>query len=176
MAHKDTSRPIPEHWTLVIEDQKDGSSISFYTCPDTGQRFNTYEDLIRYVNYAKAAKLSIYSPDFRPLSPPRRRRKKKACEPVEEQIEVSLNSDDSTFNLPSITSLELVEVASPAASDQQSSSGQMKTKKQAANEGCDKPPITYARRKKKGATVTGQQAAGMSEQQQVNGARGTKGA
>lgn len=47
---------------LVVKEQKDGSSLSYYTCPESGQKFNTYEDLMRYVNYAKAAKLSIYSP------------------------------------------------------------------------------------------------------------------
>lgn len=36
--------------------------LQYYSCPETGQKFYTYEDLMRYVNYAKAAKLSIYSP------------------------------------------------------------------------------------------------------------------
>ncbi|KAM2264591.1 hypothetical protein ACFXTI_040735 [Malus domestica] len=35
------------------------------TCVLTGQHFSTYEDLMRYVNYAKEKKLSIYAPDFK---------------------------------------------------------------------------------------------------------------
>ncbi|XVF79999.1 hypothetical protein PTKIN_Ptkin15bG0035200 [Pterospermum kingtungense] len=135
MADNDSSRQIPERWKLVIKEQKDGSCISYYTCPESGQKFSTYEDLMRYVNYAKAAKLSIYSPDFRPRNTPRGP-KKKASKSVEEQTEGSSDSDDSMFKLPSIASLELPEVAIPTPSDQQSSSGQMKTKNRPANEGC----------------------------------------
>ncbi|XVF22605.1 hypothetical protein REPUB_Repub12eG0185800 [Reevesia pubescens] len=87
---------------------------------------------MRYVNYAKAAKLSIYSPDFRPHDPPLKA-KKKASMPDLEQTERSSDSEDSIFELPSIASLEFIEVASPA----ESASGKMKPEKNwAANEGC----------------------------------------
>ncbi|XWS46040.1 hypothetical protein CRYUN_Cryun14cG0030600 [Craigia yunnanensis] len=137
MADKNSSRPIPDRWTLVVKEQKDGSSLSYYTCPESGQKFYTYEDLMRYVNYAKAAKLSIYSPDFHPRNG-RRRPKKKASMPDLDQIEKSSDSEDSTFKLPSITSLELMEVASsPAQSDKESAtSGKMKFSNRASNEGC----------------------------------------
>ncbi|PKI45402.1 hypothetical protein CRG98_034207 [Punica granatum] len=35
-----------------------------YLCPATGQHFYTYEDMMRYVTYAKLWELSIYAPDF----------------------------------------------------------------------------------------------------------------
>ncbi|XP_022757238.1 uncharacterized protein LOC111304694 [Durio zibethinus] len=134
--NKNSPGPIPDHWTLVVKEQKDGSSLSYYTCPESGQKFYTYEDLMRYVNYAKAAKLSIYSPDFRPRNQPRKP-KKKVSMPDLEQIEISSDSEDSIFELPSIASLEFMEVASPAQSSKQSSSGKMKAKKtRASNEGC----------------------------------------
>ena len=53
-------------------------------------------------------------------------------------VEKSSDSDDSMFELPSIASLELMEVASsPAHSDKQSAtSGQMRLENRASNEGC----------------------------------------
>ncbi|XVF33382.1 hypothetical protein REPUB_Repub17cG0163700 [Reevesia pubescens] len=138
MADKDSSKPMPDRWTLVVKEKKDGSSLSYYTCPESGQKFYTYEDLMRYVTYAKAAKLSIYSPDFRPITR-RRGSKNKASMPDVDQIEKSSDSDDSTFELPTIASLELMEVASPgpAESDKQSASGKKKLEKsRASSEGC----------------------------------------
>ncbi|XWS77092.1 hypothetical protein CRYUN_Cryun01aG0232600 [Craigia yunnanensis] len=137
MADKNSSRPIPDRWMLVVKEQKDGSSLSYYTCPESGQKFYTYEDLMRYVNYAKAAKLSIYSPDFCPIGR-RGKPKKKAIMPDLDQIEISSDSEDSTFELPTITSLELMEVASspshadkhPTSSNEGCSSDKRKAKKQ----------------------------------------------
>ncbi|XP_061340189.1 uncharacterized protein LOC133286754 [Gastrolobium bilobum] len=67
MAPKRDARPIPTGWTLETEVQKDGSKLSFYYCPGTGQHFFTYSDLMRYVEYAKNAGVGIYSPSFKSL-------------------------------------------------------------------------------------------------------------
>ncbi|XP_017969536.1 PREDICTED: uncharacterized protein LOC18614199 isoform X2 [Theobroma cacao] len=133
---ENSSRPIPDRWMLVVKEQKGGSRRSYYSCPETGQKFYTYEDLMRYVNYAKAAKLSIYSPNFRPINP--RKPKKKASVPDVDQsaVEKSSDSEDSTFKLPSIASLELMEVVSPSHSDKQSASGKSKLENQSSNEAC----------------------------------------
>ncbi|XWS35167.1 hypothetical protein CRYUN_Cryun21dG0102600 [Craigia yunnanensis] len=56
--------PIPEGWVLSTELKNDGTEVKCYLCPPTEQRFYTYEDLMRYVRYAKAAKVSIYHPNF----------------------------------------------------------------------------------------------------------------
>ncbi|XVF37950.1 hypothetical protein REPUB_Repub20aG0055400 [Reevesia pubescens] len=56
--------PIPEGWVLSTELKDDGTEIKCYLCPPTEQRFYTYEDLMRYVRYAKKAKVSIYDPNF----------------------------------------------------------------------------------------------------------------
>ncbi|KAI5345481.1 PREDICTED: LOC110268692 [Prunus dulcis] len=64
MGDKPSDTPIPDGWKFKSEVRKDGSTSSCYWCPATGQHFFTYEDLMRYVNYAKEAKLSIYAPDF----------------------------------------------------------------------------------------------------------------
>lgn len=60
----DASKPVPEHWKLVIQKRKNRPAISVYKCEETGQQFYKYEDMMRYVNYAKQAKLGIYSPNF----------------------------------------------------------------------------------------------------------------
>ncbi|KAA3485523.1 ATPase 10, plasma membrane-type-like protein [Gossypium australe] len=63
---KDSPGPIPEGWILHTKF-KNGIEVKknmTYLCPATEQEFYTYEDLMRYVRYAKAAKLSIYSPEF----------------------------------------------------------------------------------------------------------------
>ncbi|PPD84239.1 hypothetical protein GOBAR_DD18816 [Gossypium barbadense] len=115
----------------------------YYTCPESGQKFNTYEDLMRYVNYAKAAKLSIYSPDFCPRKPPRKP-KKKASTPEVAQ------SNDSTFELPPIASLEFLDEWSSAESDKQSASGKKKLEKNhASNEGCSSGNMGKAKKQKK---------------------------
>ncbi|PPS05833.1 hypothetical protein GOBAR_AA14822 [Gossypium barbadense] len=54
--------PIPEGWVLDTKFKEDGTEVKCYLCPATEQQFYTYEDLMRYVRYAKAAKVSIYSP------------------------------------------------------------------------------------------------------------------
>ncbi|KAG8499854.1 hypothetical protein CXB51_006275 [Gossypium anomalum] len=56
--------PIPEGWVLDTKFKEDGTEVKCYLCPATEQQFYTYEDLMRYVRYAKAAKVSIYSPYF----------------------------------------------------------------------------------------------------------------
>ncbi|XP_038709273.1 uncharacterized protein LOC120004099 isoform X2 [Tripterygium wilfordii] len=77
MSVASSSKPIPEGWKLVVEKQKNGSKTLSYVCPDSCQIFNDYEMLMRYVNYAKAAKLSIYSPDFVPIPWMKKTRKSK---------------------------------------------------------------------------------------------------
>ncbi|XP_050143460.1 uncharacterized protein LOC126619202 [Malus sylvestris] len=73
MEDKNLEKPIPEGWELKDE----GSKTSHYLCPATGQHFSTYEDLMRYVNYAKENKLSIYAPDCKFNKLKRKRRKNK---------------------------------------------------------------------------------------------------
>ncbi|XP_039048193.1 uncharacterized protein LOC120188885 [Hibiscus syriacus] len=134
MADEDSSGPIPDRWMLVVKKQKDGSSLSYYTCPESGQKFDSYEDLMRYVNYAQAAKLSMYAADFRPLKPSRRSNKR-ASRP--EPSEKSLDSDDSTFELPEIAPINLLDEMSPAEFGKQSASSKMKLERKAApNEDC----------------------------------------
>lgn len=36
--------------------------LQSFFCPETEQEFSAYEKLMRYVRYAKAAKVSIYAP------------------------------------------------------------------------------------------------------------------
>ncbi|MFQ6619961.1 hypothetical protein Gotur_000762 [Gossypium turneri] len=161
MADKDSSRPIPDRWMLVVKEQKDGSSLSYYTCPESGQKFNTYEDLMRYVNYAKAAKLSIYSPDFCPRKPPRKPKKKASTPEVAQNVakkdkdsdsdsDLDSDSSDSTFELPPIASLEFLDEWSSAESDKQSASGKKKLEKShASNEGCSSGNMGKAKKQKK---------------------------
>ncbi|MBA0704432.1 hypothetical protein Golax_016687 [Gossypium laxum] len=159
MADKDSSRPIPDRWMLVVKEQKDGSSLSYYTCPESGQKFNTYEDLMRYVNYAKAAKLSIYSPDFCPRKPPRKPKKKASTPEVAQNVaekdkdkdsDSNSDSSDSTFELPPIASLEFLDEWSSAESDKQSASGKKKLEKNhASNEGCSSGNMGKAKKQKK---------------------------
>lgn len=73
MADENTYGAIPDGWILKKEFHEDGSKFSHYFCPATGQLFLTYEDLMHYVDYAKVAKVSIYSPNFEAT-----KRKKKA--------------------------------------------------------------------------------------------------
>ncbi|KAB2092352.1 hypothetical protein ES319_A02G024300v1 [Gossypium barbadense] len=61
--NKDSPGPIPEGWVSHTKF-KNGIEVKTYLCPAAEQEFYTYEDLMRYVRYAKAAKLSIYSPEF----------------------------------------------------------------------------------------------------------------
>lgn len=64
MNCENSLKPIPERWELVVNGEKDGRKLSYYLCRETGQHFYSYENLIRYVNHAKEAKISIYSPNF----------------------------------------------------------------------------------------------------------------
>ncbi|KAI4355012.1 hypothetical protein L6164_003830 [Bauhinia variegata] len=48
--------------------------IQYYYYPGTQQEFRTYEDLMRYVNYAMAAKLGPYSPVAKSISSQRRKK------------------------------------------------------------------------------------------------------
>ncbi|XP_008235480.1 PREDICTED: uncharacterized protein LOC103334313 [Prunus mume] len=63
MASKNDSLEIPDGWVLNTRVEEDGTEVKGFLCPETGQEFSTYQDLMRYVRYAKAAQLSIYSPD-----------------------------------------------------------------------------------------------------------------
>ncbi|PQQ08039.1 uncharacterized protein Pyn_01348 [Prunus yedoensis var. nudiflora] len=63
MASKNDSLEIPEGWVLKTRVEENGTEVKGFLCPETGQEFSTYQDLMRYVRYAKAAQLSIYSPD-----------------------------------------------------------------------------------------------------------------
>ncbi|KAB1214421.1 hypothetical protein CJ030_MR5G003231 [Morella rubra] len=65
MSDQNSSLTIPSGWILRNEIQKDGSTLSYYFCEATGQLFGTYDDLMRYVNYAREAMVSVYSPDFK---------------------------------------------------------------------------------------------------------------
>ncbi|KAL4310000.1 hypothetical protein GQ457_01G033450 [Hibiscus cannabinus] len=56
--------PIPAGWVLDTKLREDGTLVKHYLCPATDQHFYSYEDLMRYVRYAKEAKISIYSPNF----------------------------------------------------------------------------------------------------------------
>ncbi|XP_021290677.1 uncharacterized protein LOC110421405 [Herrania umbratica] len=58
------SDSIPEGWVLDTMVKDDGTQVQCYLCPPTDQRFYTYEDLMRYVRYAKQAKVSIYADNF----------------------------------------------------------------------------------------------------------------
>ncbi|KAK9207401.1 hypothetical protein WN943_017687 [Citrus x changshan-huyou] len=62
MADKKLSGPIPDGWSLEIKKKKDGSKVLSYICPGTGQCFSSYEDMMRYVIYAKNAELPIFVP------------------------------------------------------------------------------------------------------------------
>ncbi|OMP00507.1 hypothetical protein COLO4_12603 [Corchorus olitorius] len=112
--------------------------LAFYTCPETGQKFYSYEDLIRYVKYAEGAKLSIYSPDFDAAVNQRKPKKKASSSDVddgEDEPEVNSDSDDSIFELPTIASLELLGVTG-SETEKQSASGKEKSKNRASNEAC----------------------------------------
>ncbi|CAL5196142.1 unnamed protein product [Lathyrus oleraceus] len=54
------SLAIPTGWNVKSEVQKNGSIKRSYYCPDTGQHFYTYPNLIRYVNYAKRNQVGVY--------------------------------------------------------------------------------------------------------------------
>ncbi|XP_010544697.1 PREDICTED: uncharacterized protein LOC104817277 isoform X1 [Tarenaya hassleriana] len=63
-AEENSRRPIPDGWRLVKGTKKNGTHYSYYICPETKQRFSSYENLMRYVHYAEVALVSIYSPYF----------------------------------------------------------------------------------------------------------------
>ncbi|KAE8724088.1 putative Homeodomain-like protein [Hibiscus syriacus] len=109
MADKESSGPIPDRWKLVVKKKKDGSNLSYYTCPESGQKFYSYEDLMRYVKYAKAAKLSIYADDFFPIKPARGRRSKKRASTPEPSADSNSDSGDVTYKLPPIDQFDWFE-------------------------------------------------------------------
>ncbi|OMO78643.1 hypothetical protein CCACVL1_14240 [Corchorus capsularis] len=157
MADENSSKPIPDRWLFVKKAQKDGSLIAsshwcwkgwglitdletlkFYTCPETGQKFYSYEDLIRYVKYAEGAKLSIYSPDFVAGVNPRKPKKKASSSDVDDEEDEpveSSDSDDSMFELPTIASLDLLGVTG-SETEKEAASGKEKSKNRASNEAC----------------------------------------
>ncbi|KAK9006609.1 hypothetical protein V6N11_018946 [Hibiscus sabdariffa] len=132
--NNNSPRQIPDRWKLVKKPQKDGSSLLYYTCPESGQKYYSYEDLMRYVNYAKAAKLSIYADDFCPLKPARQP-KKRASTP--ESNEKSLDLDESTMELSRNDSFEWVREMIMEESVAQFGLEKMKLENNpASNEGC----------------------------------------
>ncbi|GMI73599.1 hypothetical protein HRI_001029200 [Hibiscus trionum] len=135
MAGKDSSGPIPDRWMLVVKKQKDGSSLSYYTCPESGQKFYSYEDLMRYVNYANPSELSVYADDFHPLKPVRKSKKRANTPEPSEKIS---DSDDSIFALSPIAPLDdFLDEMSSVEFDKQSASGKTKLEKiPTPNEGC----------------------------------------
>ncbi|XP_028120377.1 uncharacterized protein LOC114317808 isoform X4 [Camellia sinensis] len=54
---------IPDGWHSEYEIGKNGKEIKCYK-NDIGQTFYSVGDLLRYVNYAKRAEVSIYAPEF----------------------------------------------------------------------------------------------------------------
>ncbi|KAB2602120.1 hypothetical protein D8674_003125 [Pyrus ussuriensis x Pyrus communis] len=66
---KNNSLEIPDGWVLRTRVESDGTEVQSFFCPETEQEFSTYEKLMRYVRYAKAAKVSIYAPDFQSTIP-----------------------------------------------------------------------------------------------------------
>ncbi|WRX11361.1 hypothetical protein QQP08_003848 [Theobroma cacao] len=90
----------------------------------------------RWMLVVKEQKGGSRRSNFRPINP--RKPKKKASVPDVDQsaVEKSSDSEDSTFKLPSIASLELMEVVSPSHSDKQSASGKSKLENQSSNEAC----------------------------------------
>ncbi|KAL5061974.1 hypothetical protein RYX36_023711 [Vicia faba] len=56
----DEGPTIPTGWSVKSEVQKNGPIKRSYYCPDTGQHFYTYPNLIRYVNYAKRNQVGAY--------------------------------------------------------------------------------------------------------------------
>ncbi|XP_073220061.1 uncharacterized protein [Cicer arietinum] len=53
-------------------------SLKVYYCPDSGQNFLTYANLIRYVEYAKRRRFGIYSPSFKAVRKTENDAKKKS--------------------------------------------------------------------------------------------------
>ncbi|GLT84535.1 hypothetical protein SLE2022_027600 [Rubroshorea leprosula] len=120
MADENSSKPVPEHWKLVVEKKRNGSEILVYTCQETGQKFYTYEDLMRYVKYAKSAKLGVYSPYFDQQSS--NSKKTAGSSYVDESDNESSGSKYSDPDLPHIASLELVPADKKASMDKHSGS------------------------------------------------------
>ncbi|KAL7238814.1 hypothetical protein ACSBR2_004837 [Camellia fascicularis] len=58
---------IPDGWHVKKEIGKNGKEIKCYK-NDIGQTFYSEQDLMRYINYAKRAKVSIYAPNYTPLT------------------------------------------------------------------------------------------------------------
>ncbi|KAK8979904.1 hypothetical protein V6N11_066104 [Hibiscus sabdariffa] len=116
---KDSPGQVPDLWKFIIKKQKDGSSLSYYVCQESGQKFYSYQDLMRYVNHAKATELSIYADDFVPL--------KTACKSKKRANTPEPN--ESIFALPPITSLDFLDDMSPAEFKMLSDSGKPKPEK-----------------------------------------------
>ncbi|GMJ01551.1 hypothetical protein HRI_003824300 [Hibiscus trionum] len=132
MADEDSSRPIPDRWMFVVKKKKDGSSLSYYTCPESGQKYYSYEDLMRYVNYAKVAKLSIYADDFCPRKPPRRSKKRASTPPPSEN---NSDSDDPPFEPTPLTEFDWLNELSLTEFDKQSPFFNMDLENPTSNEG-----------------------------------------
>ncbi|CAL5401069.1 unnamed protein product [Camellia sinensis] len=56
---------IPDGWHAEDEIGKNGNEIKCYK-NDIGQTFYSEQDLMRYINYAKRAKVSIYASNYTP--------------------------------------------------------------------------------------------------------------
>ncbi|KAK8501414.1 hypothetical protein V6N13_016136 [Hibiscus sabdariffa] len=134
MADKNSPGPIPDRWQLVEKPQKDGSSLLYYTCLESGQKYYSYEDLMRYVNYAKAAKLSIYADDFCPLKPACKPRKRASTPESNEKI---IDLDESTMELSRNDSFQWISEMIMEESVNQFGFEKMKLENNpASNEGC----------------------------------------
>ncbi|KAK8630983.1 hypothetical protein V6N13_079751 [Hibiscus sabdariffa] len=123
---KGSPEQVPDLWKFVVKKQKDGSSLSYYTCHESGQKFYSYADLMRYVKHAKATELSIYADDFVPLKTARRSKKRANTSEPSEKI---LDLDESIFELPPITSLDFLDDMTPAEFERLSTSGKPKPEK-----------------------------------------------
>ncbi|KAL9430123.1 hypothetical protein AB3S75_025498 [Citrus x aurantiifolia] len=94
MADKNLSGPIPDGWSLEIKKKKDGSKVLSYICPGTGQCFSSYEDMMRYVIYAKNAELPVFVPNFPWWQ--RNQNAGQSSESADDQIEQNLDLDKGT--------------------------------------------------------------------------------
>ncbi|MED6133214.1 hypothetical protein PIB30_026406 [Stylosanthes scabra] len=60
-SQSDKTNLIPTGWTLESYVNEDGSKTLFYCCPATGQHFETYFELMRYVKFAQTHGIGIYN-------------------------------------------------------------------------------------------------------------------
>ncbi|XP_028122774.1 uncharacterized protein LOC114319891 isoform X2 [Camellia sinensis] len=102
---------IPDGWHAEDEIGKNGKEIKCYK-NDIGQTFYSEQDLMRYINYAKRAKVSIYAPNYTPTVGASRRRKKQRPNPPKVRKEAEkeaagkqCSKGDEESNNPEVVSL-----------------------------------------------------------------------